>query len=117
MRNIKINQMYRHFKGTNYFTIAVSEPVNSINIVGKLRFVRVKDTETEEVFDILVNPDTGRAIHNESICNKKLVIYRDAYKNTDIIWAREYDMFLEKLDIESYPEDIIGEFRFEEINL
>lgn len=116
MRNIKMNQMYRHFKGANYFTLAVSEPVSTINIIGKLRFVKVRDTETDKEFDVLINPINGKAIHNESINDKKLIIYRDAYKNTDIIWAREYEMFAERLHIDQYP-DHEDEYRFEEVEL
>lgn len=113
MREIKKNKMYKHFKGENYFTLSISEPVDTINSIGKYKFIRVKHTETGELFDILINLETGKAIHNTKIYEEKLVIYRNAYENTDIIWARDLDMFAEKLSEEEYPEHA-GKYRFEE---
>lgn len=114
MREIKRNRMYKHFKGENYFTLSISEPTDVINSIGKFRFVRVRHTETNELFDILVNLETGKAIHNSKISDKKLVIYRNAYQNVGDIWARDLDMFAEILDEKEYPGHA-GVYRFEEI--
>ena len=49
------------------------------------------------------------AIHSET--NEKLVIYRALYGDNKL-FARPYDMFLEKLDKEKLP-NIKQEYRFE----
>lgn len=53
------------------------------------------------VVDIAVHSETG----------EKLVIYRSLYGNLDL-YARAYDMFIEKVDKIKYP-DVLQEYRFE----
>ena len=49
------------------------------------------------------------AIHSET--REKLVLYRNLYGTTGL-WARPYDMFIEKVDKEKYP-NVAQEYRFE----
>lgn len=53
------------------------------------------------------------AIHSET--NEKLVIYRSLYGESEL-YARPYDMFLEKVDKIKYP-DVVQEYRFELQNI
>lgn len=53
------------------------------------------------------------AIHSET--NEKLVIYRSLYGESEL-YARPYDMFLEKVDKVKYP-DVVQEYRFELQNI
>lgn len=114
MRGIKPNKLYKHFKGEYYFTLGISNPVNILNSIGKYRFIRVKHTETYEEFDVLLNLESKQMYHNYALLNKTFVIYRNAYSNTDTIWAREIETFSGKIDKEIYPE-YEGEYRFEEV--
>lgn len=47
----------------------------------------------------------------DSETNKKIVIYRALY-GEGILYARDYDMFLSKVDNEKYP-NAMQEYRFE----
>ena len=49
------------------------------------------------------------AIHSET--NEKLVIYRGLYGKREL-YARPYEMFIEKLDQKKYP-DVNQEYRFQ----
>ena len=49
------------------------------------------------------------AIHSETL--EKMVVYRQLYGDTTL-YVRPYDMFLEKVDKEKYP-DVDQEYRFE----
>lgn len=114
MREIKPNKLYKHFKGEYYFTLGVSNPVNVLNSIGKYKFIRVKNTETHEEFDVLLNLESKQIYHNQNISGKTFVIYRNAYLNTGDIWAREIEVFSSKVDKEKYPEHE-GKNRFEEV--
>ena len=114
MRNIKVNQMYKHYKGNRYFTLAISEPSSSTMLISKVTFIKATHVKTDKEFDILINLDTGKAIHNSESINKKLVIYRNAYKNNGIIWAMDYDTFIERIDTTKYP-DMENEYIFTEV--
>ena len=49
------------------------------------------------------------AFHSETM--EKMVVYRKLYEDA-ALFVRPYDMFLEKVDKEKYP-DVIQEYRFE----
>jgi hypothetical protein len=53
------------------------------------------------------------AVHSET--GEKLVIYRSLYAD-NTLWARPYDMFIEKLDKSKYP-NVTQEYRFELQNI
>ena len=53
------------------------------------------------------------AIHSET--NEKMVVYRKLYEDASL-YVRPYEMFLEKVDREKYP-DVNQEYRFELQNI
>ena len=56
----------------------------------------------------------GIGIHSET--KEKYVIYRALYDDTSKLYLRPYDMFLEKVDKEKYP-NVKQEYRFELQNI
>ena len=52
------------------------------------------------------------AKHSETL--EKMVVYQNTADGKDI-WSRPYDMFLEKVDKEKYP-DVNQEYRFQQID-
>ena len=77
MREVKVNGIYRHFKGDYYIV-------------------------------------EGIGVHSEN--KEKYVIYRPLYGDTSMVYLRPYDMFLEKVDREKYP-NLKQEYRFELQNI
>lgn len=73
MQEIKINGIYRHFKGDYYIV-------------------------------------EGIGIHSET--EEKYVIYRGLYGDTSKLYLRPYDMFLEKVYRQKYP-NVKQEYRFQ----
>lgn len=55
----------------------------------------------------------GIAIHSETM--EKMVVYRALYDDFKL-YVRPYDMFVEKVDKNKYP-DVNQEYRFEKIDL
>lgn len=53
------------------------------------------------------------AIHSET--REKYVVYRALYGDTGL-YIRQYDMFMEKVDKEKYPE-VEQEYRFEYVEI
>lgn len=56
----------------------------------------------------------GIGIHSET--KEKYVIYRGLYDDTEKLYLRPYDMFLEKVDKVKYP-NVKQEYRFELQNI
>jgi hypothetical protein len=69
--------------------------------------VRVKGIYKHFKGDYILVEDI--AIHSET--GERLVVYRELYGDTHL-YARPYDMFLEKVDKTKYP-DVKQEYRFE----
>lgn len=56
----------------------------------------------------------GIGIHSET--KEKYVIYRALYDDTEKLYLRPYEMFLEKVDRQKYPK-VKQEYRFELQNI
>lgn len=56
----------------------------------------------------------GVGIHSET--KEKYVVYRGLYGDTEKVYLRPYEMFLEKVDKEKYP-NVKQEYRFELQNI
>lgn len=55
----------------------------------------------------------GIALHSETM--EKMVVYRALYDDFKL-YVRPYDMFVEKVDKNKYP-NVLQEYRFEKIDL
>ena len=80
-RELKINGIYRHFKGKLYKVLLVAN-----------------DSET-----------------NNDLVQRKVVVYQALY-GEQLIWVRDYDMFLSEVDHEKYPE-VKQQYRFQELTM
>ena len=78
-RELKINGIYRHFKGKLYKVLLLAN-----------------DSET-----------------NNDLNPRKVVVYQALY-GEQLIWVRDYDMFLSVVDHEKYPE-VTQQYRFQEL--
>ena len=78
-RELKINGIYRHFKGKLYKVLLLAN-----------------DSET-----------------NNDLNTRKVVVYQALY-GEQLIWVRDYDMFLSEVDHEKYPE-VKQQYRFQEL--
>lgn len=79
IRELKINGIYRHFKGKLYKVLLLAN-----------------DSET-----------------NNDLNTRKVVVYQALY-GEQLIWVRDYDMFLSEVDHEKYPE-VKQQYRFQEL--
>ena len=80
-RELKINGIYRHFKGKLYKVLLLAN-----------------DSET-----------------NNDLNTRKVVVYQALY-GEQLIWVRDYDMFLSEVDHEKYPE-VKQQYRFQELTM
>ena len=78
-RELKINEIYRHFKGKLYKVLLLAN-----------------DSET-----------------NNDLVQRKVVVYQALYGD-QLIWVRDYDMFLSEVDHEKYPS-VKQQYRFQEL--
>ena len=69
--------------------------------------VKIKGIYKHFKGDFYLVEDT--ALHSETM--EKMVVYRKLYDD-NALYVRPYDMFIEKVDKEKYP-DVTQEYRFE----
>ena len=108
-RELKINRVYKHFKGKEYIVLGESIPQSRIS--GNLIFENVKHTETAQQLNIFKDNDIF--MHWKQTSSERLVIYMALYGDYKI-YARPYDMFMSKVDRIKYP-DVEQEYRMEEV--
>lgn len=108
-RELKINRVYKHFKGKEYIVLGESIPQSRIS--GDLIFENVKHTETAQQLNIFKDNDIF--MHWKQTSSERLVIYMALYGDYKI-YARPYDMFMSKVDRIKYP-DVEQEYRLEEV--
>ena len=98
-RELKINRVYKHFKGKEYIVLGESIPQSRIS--GDLIFENVKHTETAQQLNIFKDNDIF--MHWKQTSSERLVIYMALYGDYKI-YARPYDMFMSVVDSEKYPQ-------------
>lgn len=108
MRELKINRVYRHFKGQEYIVLGVSTPLS--RPVGE---AILTSEHTEAGTSINIFRPYEEFVHWKNTCNDRLVIYMALY-GTYKIYARPYDMFISEVDKEKYP-DATQKYRLEEV--
>ena len=104
-RKVKINGVYKYFKNTSmegnpnnfkYVTLGVSKPVTSGRITKILKDglyqskISAANCGIEEMVDHFYVD--GEWIHEDSIVNEELVVYKALYDNR--IWSKEINEFL-----------------------
>lgn len=103
-RKVKTPGIYNHFKGKQYVTVCISEPVSS-PVDSSIFFEDFNELECINVLDdspINVYISGVKAFHSKKNCDKKMVIYKPLYANNNT-FAREYDDFLSVVDTNKYP--------------
>lgn len=109
-RDIKTPHIYRHFKGKEYVTMAISYPNKDIEKRNQDK-LKATHTETNIMIDIYKYKDLY--FHDENIDSNPLIIYKTLYDDSGV-FARPKEMFLSLVDKSKYP-DIKIKYRFEEI--
>lgn len=109
-RDLKIPYIYRHFKGKEYVTMAISYPKKDIEEINE-DILKAIHTESHKNINIYKSKDLY--FHDEQIDKSQLVIYKTLYDDSGI-FARPKEMFLSLVDKSKYP-DIKIKYRFEEI--
>lgn len=108
-RELKINRVYKHFKGKEYIVLGESIPQSRIS--GDLIFENVKHTETAQQLNIFKDNDIF--MHWKETNSERLVVYMALYGDYQI-YARPYDMFMSEVDRDKYP-DVEQKYRMEEV--
>lgn len=108
-RELKINRVYKHFKGKEYIVLGESIPQSRIS--GDLIFENVKHTETAQQLNIFKDNDIF--MHWKETNSERLVIYMALYGDYQV-YARPYDMFMSEVDRDKYP-DVEQKYRMEEV--
>ena len=108
-RELKINRVYKHFKGKEYIVLGESIPQSRIS--GDLILENVKHTETAQQLNIFKDNDIF--MHWKQTSSERLVIYMALYGDYQI-YARPYDMFMSEVDRDKYP-DVEQKYRMEEV--
>lgn len=108
-RELKINRVYKHFKGKEYIVLGESIPQSRIS--GDLIFENVKHTETAQQLNIFKDNDIF--MHWKETNSERLVVYMALYGDYKV-YARPYDMFMSEVDRDKYP-DVEQKYRMEEV--
>lgn len=115
MRELKIFNKYKHFKGKEYLVLGVSTPITFEQYIhSTLNIKPIICIDTENGRDIKINQHKyGDYYHRDTDNKESLVIYIALYGNFEM-FARPLDMFLSEVDKEKYP-NIKQKYRLEEI--
>lgn len=116
MRNIKLLSKYKHFKGGEYLTLCISNPVShEVFLKSTISKDSIVCLHTENNIEIKIyQSECGNYYHLDVHDNQPLMIYMSLSGNFKI-FARPLSMFASKVDKVKYP-NAKQEYRLEEVN-
>lgn len=116
-RELKVNGLYKHFKGHLYKVLDLAE-VNSAKVEAQ-GSLKVLHTEYNEQIEVVITADNKMVVYTDSVNGDtdNLVVYRRVIDGKEIeseTFARPEEMFLSEVDHDKYP-DVKQKYRLEEV--
>ncbi len=109
MRDIKVNTIYKHFKGGEY--VVLGESIPQSRFCGSMLFEGVEHTETGGLLNVFEYD--CQFMHWKNTYTERLVICLALYGDYRL-YATPFDVFASEVDKEKYPS-CEQKYKFEEV--
>ena len=116
VREVRLYQKYKHFKGNKIITIGISKPINiklskEYEVITAYEVVLSCKNGWREIF--IETDKEGNLYHSDRISKKQIIIYKILNMNKQI-FGRTEEEFLSKVNKAKYP-DCKQEYILEEL--